>query len=200
MSVISNLKALSAAKVIGALSIPAAVVVSGMLVMGGSSAAFSGETSNEGNSWTAGTVALENDRGTAMFAANGISPNYTETHCITVSSTSTIPTTLKMYTADVTSTGVPTTLAENLDVQVTRGAGSTDADCTGFAPAGAADFNGKLAAFGTANSDFSNGVGSHTLAAGGSSQYKITVSLPEGAPNTLQGTTAGASFVWEAQG
>jgi hypothetical protein len=185
-------------KIAGLLSVPAAVIVAGVLVSS-SSAAFTATTSNEGNSWTAGTVELTNDRATALFTSAGIVPGFSESHCITVNSTSSVPAKVKLYTADVTSTGTPTTMAQNIDVQVVKGTGSTDADCAGFTPAvEAAAFSGKLSAF-AANADYSTGVGTAALAAGGSAQYKITVSLPSDAPNTLQGTTAGAKFVWEAQ-
>lgn len=188
------------AKVAGFAAVPAAVVVAGLLVMNGSSAAFTGSTTNEGNSWTAGTIALNDDRAAALFTSAGITPGYSETHCITVNSTSDVPANLKMFTESVTSTGTPTTMAQNIDVQVVRGTGSTDAACTGFtANAGGADFAGKLSAF-AGNTNYSTGVGAHQIAAGGSSQYKVTVSLPSDAPNSLQGTTAGAKFVWEAQG
>jgi hypothetical protein len=104
-----------------------------------------------------------------------------------------------MYTADVSSTGVPVTLAEHLVVQVTEGSGAADSSCTGFVPAGQASFDGTLSVFGTVN-NYANGVGAYKLAAGATNQYKVTVSLPDGAPNSLQGSTAAAKFVWEAQG
>jgi len=200
MSLISMLKSVATTKAIGVLAIPAAVVVSGLLVWNGSTAAFSGTTTNDGNQWTAGTISLKNDRATALFASTGITPGYSETHCITVTSTANVPTTLKMYTANVTGTGSPTTLSQNLNIQVNKGSGSTDANCTGFTPAaGAADYTGTLDAFAATN-NYANGVGAIPLPAGGAQQYKITVSLPSGAPNTLQGSTAAAKFIWEAQG
>lgn len=194
------LKKFGFAKLAGFAAIPAAVLISGAMVVGGSSAAFSGTTTNDGNTWKSGTVSLQNDRATALFSSAGITPGFTESHCITVNSTSDVDTTLKMYTANVTSTGTPSTLGQNLDVQVVKGTGSTDANCTGFTAAAVPDFSGKLAAFGTSSTDYSSGVGAQKVAAKSSVQYKVTVSLPSTAPNSLQGTTAGASFVWEAQG
>lgn len=199
MSLGTQLKSLSASKIIGALSIPVAVVISGFLVWGASTAAFSGTTTNEGSTWSAGSISLKNDRATALFNSAKITPGFTETHCITISSTSDVPSTLKMYTTGVSSTGVPVTLAEHLIVQVTEGAGSADANCTGFVPAGQPTFNGTLNAF-SAVSNYTNGVGSYRIAAGATNQYKVTVSLPDNAPNSLQSSTATAKFVWEAQG
>lgn len=207
----SLLKSISAVKLLGALSIPAAIVISGAFVWNGSTAAFSATTSNANDSWRAGTVALTNNHGSALFASENITPGYTETHCITVSSTATVPTTLKMYTSAVSSSETPVgtpTLASSLNVEVLEGANGTNTDgqqggCTGFIPSEgqttAPTFRGNLATFANNNS-FANGVGNYTLPAGGNRQYQITVSLPKTAPNTLQGSTAGATFVWEAQG
>jgi hypothetical protein len=183
----------------GALSLPIAVVISGLLVWGASTAAFSGTTTNDGSTWTAGSISLKNDRATALFNSTKITPGFTETHCITISSTSDVPSTLKMYTSDVSSTGVPVTLAEHLLVQVTEGSGAADASCTGFFAAGPSSFDGTLSAFSAVN-NYANGVGAYQIAPGATNQYKVTVSLPDGAPNSLQSTTATAKFVWEAQG
>lgn len=199
MSLSTKFKSLSASKIIGALSIPVAIVISGFLVWGASTAAFSGTTTNDGSTWTAGSISLKNDRATALFNSMKITPGFTETHCITISSTSDVSSTLKMYTADVSSTGVPVTLAEHLVVQVTEGSSAADSSCNGFIPAGQASFDGTLSAFSTVN-NYANGVGAYKLAAGATNQYKVTVSLPDGAPNSLQGSTAAAKFVWEAQG
>ena len=208
MSLLSSVRKVLKPKVIAAVVVPsAAFLISGALVFGGSTAAFSGTTSNAGNSWSAGTVALTDNHASALFSANGITPGYSETHCVTVTSTATVPTVLKMYTSAVTSTGTPTTLAANLNVQVQEGSGGTNTDgqtggCTGFVPAAGQastpDFSGTLAAFAGASS-YASGVGSFNLPAAGSRQYQITVSLPSGVSNALQGTTAGATFQWEAQ-
>lgn len=191
---------MNARKVMRTLVLPTALVASGLLVMGGSNAAFSGASSNDGNSWAAGTVTIKNDRTSAMFAATGVTPGYSETHCMTVVSSSDVPTTLKMYSANLAGTGTPTTLPQNLNIQIVEGSGSTNANCTGFvAAAGQPDFSGTLDSFGAVN-NYANGVGAARVAPGASNQYKITVSLPSDAPNTLQGTSAAVKFIWEAQG
>lgn len=206
----SYLKNISIFKILGVLAVPVSVVISGLFVWAGSTAAFSGSTTNENNSWTAGTVALTNNHGKALFAAANIIPGYTETHCITVTSTASVPTTLKMYTTAVTSAGTPAgtpSLASSLNVEVLEGSNGTNSDgqgggCAGFVPAtgqsASPTFSGTLAAFANSSS-YVEGVGNYNLPAGGSRQYQITVSLPRTSPNSLQGATAGATFVWEAQ-
>lgn len=213
MSLISKLgiklKEISIYKALGLLTVPAAIVLTGALVTG-ASASFSGVTNNGPQQWSAGTVALTNNHAAALFSTTNITPGYTETHCITVTSTATVPTQLKMYTSAVSSTGPvgAPLLSSHLTVQVMEGSGGTNTDgptggCTGFVPAAgqstAPTFNGTLATFAT-NSSYANGVGNFVLPAGGSRQYQITVALPNSTPNTLQGTTAGATFIWEAQG
>lgn len=202
----TKIKEISIYKALGLLTVPAAILLTGALVTS-ASASFSGITNNGPQSWSAGTVALTNNHAAALFSTANITPGYTETHCITVSSTATVPTQLKMYTSAVTSTGTPT-LSSNLTVQVMEGSGGTNTDgvaggCAGFVPASGQsttpDFSGTLAAFAN-NSSFATGVGNFALPAGGSRQYQVTVSLPSSAPNSLQGTSAGATFVWEAQG
>lgn len=205
----TKLKAVSIYKALAVLSVPAAVVLTGAAVTI-SSASFSGVTNNGPQQWSAGTVALTNNHAAALFSSTNITPGYTETHCITVNSTATVPTQLKMYTSAVSSTGPvgAPLLSSHLTVQVMEGSGGTNSDgptggCTGFVPApgqsATPTFNGTLAAF-ASNSSYATGVGNFALPAGGSRQYQITVALPSSTPNTLQGTTAGATFIWEAQG
>ena len=81
-------------------TVPAALLVSALLVWQASNAAFSATTSNPGNSWTAGSVTLTDDdggtsptTGTAMFSAAGLVPGSTGSHCIAVTSTGTVPAT-----------------------------------------------------------------------------------------------------------
>ena len=203
----SFLKKLLSFKVLAVLSFPVALLISGGMVLQGSTAAFSGVTNGGPEAWDAGKVTLTNNHASALFAAGTITPGYSETHCITITSTANVASTLKMYTSAVSSTGTPT-LSSFLNVQVVEGSGGTNTDganggCAGFVPDSGQNtnptFSGTLASFANNNS-YSTGVGNRSLAAGGSQQYKITVSLPSSAPNSLQGTTAGATFVWETQG
>lgn len=204
MSIVSKILTF---KVAAVLSFPVALLLGGVMVLQGSTAAFSGVTSNGPESWDAGTVALSNNHASALFSSANITPGYSETHCITISSTANVPSTLKMYTSAVSSTGTPT-LSSFLNVEVQEGSGGTNTDgqsggCAGFVPDSGQTsnptFQGSLASM--ANKDsFANAVGNHSLAAAGSHQYKVTVTLPTSAPNSLQGTTAGATFIWETQG
>lgn len=213
MSIFSGLRAkaqnISPYKALGMLTIPAAIALTGVVVVS-SSASFSGVTENGPQSWTASTVSLTNNLASAMFSTDNISPGYTETHCITVASTATVPTQLKMYTSAVSATGPEGAplLSSNLNVEVMEGSGGVNTEgpaggCSGFIPADgqtvSPTFSGTLASF-ASNASFETGVGNFALPAEGTRQYQVTVALPEDAPNTLQGTMAGANFIWEAQG
>jgi len=91
--------------------------------------AFSGTTSNPGNTTTAGTVTLtDNDSGTAIFNLTNLVPGDTDSGCLQVTYSGTLPALLRLYH---TSTG---SLASALDLTITRGtisSGSFD-DCSGF--------------------------------------------------------------------
>ncbi len=98
--------------------------------------AFSATTENPGNSFAAGTVVLsDNDGGpgagsTPMFNLTAARPTQTDTSCITVTYTGTLPATVRLY-----GTTGGTNLDLYLDLVVTRGSGAAGFDnCTGFTP------------------------------------------------------------------
>src|SRR5687768_9296799 len=79
--------------------------------------AFSFTTPNRRTGGTAGTVALtDNDSGTAMFSMSNAKPGATDSGCITVTSTGTLPSLVKLY-GTTTGTG----LDAFLTLVVTRG-------------------------------------------------------------------------------
>lgn len=176
-------------------TLPVAAVLAGSLALAGSYAAFNGATSNPGNTWNAGTVALTNNKATAMFTATGVAPGYTEAHCITVTSSSNVATILSFYATQGANTNA---LADNLNLKVEAGSGGTDAgnDCTGFVSS-ATLHNGTMTALSSAHGTAVTAIDiAAPLAAAGVQQFKITASLPAGAPNTVQGGTAGMDFNW----
>lgn len=204
MEAFNKIKSLMTVKNLGIAMMPVAFVASGVLFVNSSTAAFSAQTVNEVDTWTSGKVSLANDHASALFAPTGIKPGYTESHCITVTSNSDIPVTVKMYSKNVTSN----VLSSNLQVNITEGSGGVNTDgvngspgsCSGFTPDGTVGnvYSGTLDGF-AVKSNFATAGGSAVLAPNGSKQYKITVSLPDTTDNTVQAKTASASFVWEAQ-
>lgn len=184
-------------KSFGVLAAVAAVVVSGSFVMDGSTAAFSGTSSNDAT-LKSGTVMLTNDHAAALFNATNLIPGYSETHCITLTSASSVPTTLQMY-AD-TSADSPSALDSALVLSVVEGSGGTNTDgtpggCAGFTQTGPM-FNGTLTDF-KAHNSYANGISGYNLPASGSRQFQITITLPSTEGNSVQGLTSKAKFVWE---
>ncbi len=93
--------------------------------------AFSATTSNTGNQFATGSVALtDNDSGTAMFNMTAARPGDTVSKCITVSYTGTLTSNVRLYGVATAGNG----LDSYLDLKVTRGtfSGATPANmaCT----------------------------------------------------------------------
>jgi hypothetical protein len=177
--------------------VPAAVLASGVMVWGASQAAFSGQTINNGNSWATGTVVLsDDDSGTAMFNATNLKPGATGTKCIQVTSTGSLAAAVKLYGTGFTQQN---SVGTHINLTVEEGTGATTSSCTGFT--GSQIFSGTLAAFSTGHTNYSNGAG--TWAPTGTPpetrSYRFVYTLSAGAPDTVQGSTAGIGFTWESQ-
>jgi hypothetical protein len=169
------------------------------LVWQSSYAAFSAQTDNGVNNWTAGTIALsDNDANSAMFNVTGLKPSDTGTRCIQVSKTGDLAGTVKLYGSGLTTTNV---LSSNLQLTVTQGGGgSTGGNCNTFTPlaTGANVYTGTLAGFTATN--FAGGYGTWVTPVGSQDRtYQFTYTLNANTPNEAMGQTAGVRFWWEAQ-
>lgn len=186
----------------------ATVVVVGLLIATVGAAVFSAYTSvstNEGNTFTAGTIALtDNDSGSALFNVSGFTPGDSFVRCIRVdyASTGGVQSGLKLFGA----TG-GTGLANYLDVRIRRGtmpAPGASGDCTGFTPDlmdyegdGAGVFvNTQLDQFPTS---YASGIDDPVTswANGDSAVYEITLSVQN--DNAAQGLAATQDFSFEAR-
>ena len=179
--------------------IGAAVLLTTALIMTASMAAFSDITDNSGNTWSAGTVVLNDDDGgvSAMFTVGNMAPLDTVIECIVVTySGSLLPSDVNLY-------GVSggTGLDAYLDLTVEEGTGGQFGDCNfggGFTPIGPAIFTGTLASFDGLHTDFASGAGAWIPGANPESRtYRFTVTLQD--DNGAQGLGATATFTWEAQ-
>lgn len=187
-------------------ALPAALLVSGVLVSQASYSAFNATTSNAGNNWASGSLALTNDAaGTALFTASNIKPGDAGSKCITVSSTATVASTLKLYAANY-SKGAKS-LGDRINVTVTSGsfpgAAPANGACTGFTTGSVAVATTSLTSFAAASTSYATGADSFALAAGGTRTYKIdwtfvTAGSPA-ADNPYQGDTTSIGFTWETQ-
>ena len=92
-------------------------------------------------------------------------------------------------------------LDANLNISVDVDYGKQDTNCVGFPGAPVNIYNNTLANAAANVNNYATGVG--TWAPTGTppeySTYRITWTVPAGAPNTIQGGTASATFTWESQ-
>ena len=193
-----------ARRFIGLAAAPLAIVVAGLLVWQGSSAAFTAETRNVGSNWATGSVSLtDDDLGAAAFQISNLTPGQTGSKCITVTSTSSTAGVVKLYVARVGAQG----LENNITVSTEIGTGGSFGSCTGFVPEGAALPALSLAVAGAQYSNYATGVLPWTtagVAAGESKSYRVTWvfqtgGLTQAAIDALQGKSASADVVWELQ-
>ena len=182
-------------------AIPVALLVSAGLVSTASHAAFSAQASNPTSNWEAGTVSLTDDDGaTALFTASGLKPGASGSKCIAVTSSGSLPSTVKLYGTGAASTNG---LASYLTLTVTQGAGGSFGTCTGFTPlaTGSSVYSGTLDAFGSSATSFATGLGSWAPTGTGSETrvFKVDYSFSSAAPNSTQAGTASIGLTWEAQ-
>jgi hypothetical protein len=191
-----------AARIAAFAAIPAAVILSGALIAGGSYSAFSATTQNPTNNWTTGTVALtDDDSNSAMFTATGLKPGSTGTNCITVTSTGTLASAVKLY-ATSTATG---TLAPYITLKVEQGTssganGTSFGSCSNFTSQSTL-YTGLASTFSTTYTGYSNGLATWSPTGSGSEYkaFRFTYTVDPTLTNTYQGATAGLGFTWEAQ-
>jgi hypothetical protein len=184
-------------------SVPAGVLIAGVLIMQTSSAAFVATTTNPTSNWTAGSVALsDDDTNTAMFNATALKPGDTGTKCIVVTYNGTVTSSVKLYGTAYSQTNA---MGANLDLVVDEGtgtatfAGSGPTSCTGFT-LGANIYTGTVDGFATTKTAFASGVGSFAPTGSGQTKiYRLQYTLKAAAPNTVQNGTAALGFTWEAQ-
>jgi len=180
-----------------ALGIGASVAV----VWNASYSAFSTTTSNPTSNWTAGSVALtDDDSNTALFTVSAVKPGQTGTKCIVVTSTSNLPSSVKMYTT-AGSYSQTSAVGDNLTLVVTQGSGTPGSgSCTGFTADTGITTTKTATTFASTYTSFATGFGTWAPAAGTvTHSYQIQWTFGAGAPNTTQGGNAQLGFTWELQ-
>lgn len=190
-------------KMLMTVGAPVAAVVAVAGIAMGSNAAFIATTDTATNNWTTGVVQLTNDHvGVAAFSPGAIVPGYAETHCIVVTSNSTVPTDIKLY---ATSSTIATPLGAELQFNIQSGTGGTDVpgvngapgSCDGFTPdaVNSTVFDGSANTFMTEHLDAASGAGTVSLNPGESKTYLITATLPD---SNNQGASTSTAFTWAA--
>jgi hypothetical protein len=195
----------SARRVLSYTVVPATILATGIFVSASSYSVFNSTTTNGTNNWSAGTVALQSDgsgpggaSGTAMFAAD-VAPGSTGTKCITVTSSGTDPSVVKLYGAHETGTnGLDGYLT--LTVRVGTASSTAGGACTGFSPTGTVFSAAHLDTFPTGG--YSNGLGTGWSPTGSGTEsrvFQFEYTMDSAAPSSTQAGTAHIDFVWEAQ-
>ncbi len=186
-----------------------ALLLVAMLVVRTSQAAFVATTTNEGNSFNAGSVTLtDDDAGNAMFEVTGMVPGEDVVECIEVSyeGSFTQPQEVRLYSGGYAQVLGPESgsqgLGDYLLLTVEVGDGGEFEDCGGFTPATGPPIVAAetLADFGAAT-DYAGGVDTWTPSSTGDSRtFRFTVELAEDTPDTEQGAgVSDAVFVWEVR-
>jgi hypothetical protein len=183
------------------IAVPAALIASGVIVSTASYSAFSATTVNPTSNWTAGTVALQDDdTNTALFTATNLKPGSTGQNCITVTSTGSLASAVKLYGTNAATTNG---LSSYVNVTVQQGTGGGFGSCSGFTPlsTGGTLYTGTLADFASGHSNFATGVGTWTPTGSASESrvYQVSYSVSSSTPNTAQSGTAALGLTWEAQ-
>ena len=168
--------------------------------------AFSSQTSNPGNNFTAGTVNLsDNDGDVAAYNVSGGKPTSTQSECVRVVYTGSLDSDVHLYTPEAIGS-----LGPYVNLTITPGTQSTpNPNCTGFTadPSGVG-FTGTLSAWRAAHHDYASGLAvlpgasATKWATNDAVVYKIQATLAD--DNNANGgggsalTTGTHSFVWEA--
>jgi hypothetical protein len=179
------------------------LVVVGGLVVSRSRAAFSDATTNDANSFAAGTITLaDDDSGSALFNVSDMLPgDAASVGCIVVtySGSAPDPGAVTLYSGGFTDSG---DFADYLDVTVEEGDGGAFGNCTGFVADATIESGGTLSDFDANHTDWTSGAGAWDPSTSPESKtYRISVQLDAAAPNAEQGeSVTGLTFTWEIQG
>lgn len=155
--------------------------------------AFSATTENLNNQFATGSMTLtDNDSGTALFNVSGADANDSFTRCIrvTYASTGAIDATVRLYGA-TSGTG----LDQFLTVDIDRADTGSAADCSDFAGAVGAVYDGTL-------QDFPDSYAAGTVTDGAWTNgkavtYRIAVTVQN--TNAAMGRNVTQAFTWEAR-
>lgn len=192
-----------ARRIVALTATPLAILVAGLLVWQGSSAAFTARTQNVGNNWATGSVTLtDDDAGAARFSVQNVTPGATGSKCITVTTTSTVAGVVKAYVTRLGAQG----LEDHIQLQVEGGTGGSFASCDGFVPEGTGLAAVPLSTLAAVSYDYATG-GSPWTTTGVSGESKTfratwtfdTTGLTQAEIDALQGKSVSLDIVWELQ-
>lgn len=174
-----------AKRVVKYAALPVALLISAVIVIVASQAAFTAQTNNPGNSWSTGEMRLEDDKnGVAMFDEKNILPGAKGKKNIQLTYRGSAEAVVKMYTGGGENTD--SALAKALKIKITL-------------PGGVAVFEGTMTEL-SAYGDYQNGLSSWTAKPPSFlNTYYFEWELPSDAPEEASGQSVKINFVWEAR-
>jgi hypothetical protein len=192
-----------AARIATVAATPVAIVAAAGMVWQSSNAAFSGQTRNSGNNWSAGAVALtDDDAGSARFQVENMVPGQTGTKCLKVTANTSVPGVVKGYAVN------PVRSVHGLENRITvsmeAGTGGSFGSCDGFQLEETVVPKITLGQMMAVDS-FSAGVGGWNVPAGTTSRtYRLTWTfdtsgMTQNEIDQLQGDKTGVDMQWELQ-
>lgn len=194
----SRLSALAAhpRRTVGSL----AVVLAAVGITVGSGANFTAKAANPANTFTAGTLTIDNSRGngssaSAILDSSNLKPGDTATGTVDIQNQGSVPGAFTLSTSAAQDSTTVSLLGQ-LDVRIEDCGAYTNNNTT--APTCGSPSSKVLTTTGTKLND----VGSIALgdfAAGEKHRYKFNVTLPSTTGNSFQGKTASIAFDWDAQ-
>jgi hypothetical protein len=174
------------------------VGVTGALAGFGVFSAFSSTTTNPGNTFEAGTVTISDNDGSASLFSNATKAKPGDyDQCIKVTYGGSLDASVKLYTSAISADG------SKVNITVHKGTGD-NANCSDFsADGGALETSSTLSAFGTAHSNFSNGLAANPGAAtkwvqNDTLTYRIRLTVPDSNASQAANITS-FTLTWEAQ-
>ena len=188
-----------------------AILLASFSILATSRAVFTATTTNAGNNFAAGSVAIsDDDTGSVLFNIGNFAPGETFENCIAVTYDGTLDADVRLYGANLATTTL-LNLAPEINLAIDEGTlsgftatelGGNEGDCTGFVFGSTLTAGGEtLDSFATSHTNFGNGLS--TWAPLGSSSdtrtYRFTVELDPAVGDAYQGMDAQIDFVWEAQ-
>ncbi|MEA2449819.1 MAG: hypothetical protein QOG63_1751 [Thermoleophilaceae bacterium] len=175
------------------------LVVIGGLAAFGAYSAFSDTTSNAGNQFSTGTVAIGNNATSPLYNVTNAPPAApSPDHCIRIAYSGSLPVTVRAYRSAFSGGSVPN-LSDYVNVTITKGTG-TQEDCSDFSGSTAV-YNSTLTAFGTdwaSGLALTNASGSASWGQNDAVTYKFSAQVANN-PNAEGLSTGTHSFTWEAR-
>ena len=180
------------------------------LVIRTSSAVFTAETNNVGNSLEAGTIVLsDNGDGSALLEMKNIAPGEYSRNCIRVLYDGTLdPEEVRVYSESAFVTTGASNMENQVYITIEEGSGGTFDDCSGFTPSTMIVGDGPasatpttLAAWDASATDYTSGDGVWDPAGPGAVRtYRVTLELDLATGNAYQGAElTGINLTWSTR-